>query len=109
MVGLKEYERQKIGKPLFAHNGFVTLLATDGAIGLLMEILAMLLLLRFIHRRRNCPTYRLAVSSWVMNLSFQLTQGGHIFHYDILYAMIYCLLQFEYEEMNAETNQQRVI
>lgn len=109
MVGLKEYERQKIGKPLFAHNGFVTLLATDGAIGLLMEILAMLLLLRFIHRRRNCPTYRLAVSSWVMNLSFQLTQGGHIFHYDILYAMIYCLLQFEYEEMNAENNQQRVI
>lgn len=98
MAGLKEYEKQKVGKPLFAHNGFVTLLATDGAVGLLLELLSMFLLLRFIMRRRECPTYRLAIASWVSNVSFQMTQGGHIFHYDLLYAMVYGLLQFEYDQ-----------
>ena len=98
MAGLKEYENKKIGKPLFAHNGFVTLLATDGAVGLLLEFLSMFLLLRFIIRRRECSTYRLSIATWVMNVAFQMTQGGHIFHYDLLYAMIYGILQFEYEQ-----------
>lgn len=98
MAGLKEYEKEKTGQPLFAHNGFVTLLVTDGAIGMLLELLSMFLLLRFIVRRRTCPAYRLSIATWMMNVSFQMTQGGHIFHYDLLYAMIYCLLQFEYEQ-----------
>lgn len=98
MAGLKEYEKEKTGRPLFAHNGFITLLVTDGAVGLLLELLSMCLLLRFIVSRRKCLTYRLAIASWVMNLSFQMTQGGHIFHYDLLYAMVYGLLQLEYEE-----------
>lgn len=97
MAGLKEYEKEKVGRPLFAHNGFVTLLVTDGAVGLLLELLSMFLLLRFIVSRRKCPAYRLAIASWVMNVSFQMTQGGHIFHYDLMYAMVYCLLQLEYE------------
>ena len=98
MAGLKEYEKEKTGRPLFAHNGFVTLLVTDGAIGLLLELLSMLLLLRFIVNRRKCPAYRLAIATWMMNVSFQMTQGGHIFHYDLLYAMIYGLLQFESDQ-----------
>lgn len=98
MAGLKAYENEKIGKPLFAHNGFVTLLATDGAVGLLLELLSMFLLLRFIIGRRDCPAFRLSIATWVMNVAFQMTQGGHIFHYDLLYAMIYGLLQFESEQ-----------
>ena len=42
------------------------------------------------------------MASWLMNLSFQLTQGGHIFHFDLLYAMIYRILQLEYEEKQEE-------
>ncbi len=100
MAGLKEYEKEKTGRPLFAHNGFVTLLVTDGAVGLLLELLSMFLLLRFIVGRRKCPAYRLAIATWMMNVSFQMTQGGHIFHYDLLYAMIYGLLQFECEQQH---------
>ena len=98
MADLKEYEYKKTGMRIFAHNGFVTLLATDGAIGLLMEIVALVLLLRFILNRKECPTYRLAIAAWGMNLMFQFVQGGHIFHYDFLYAVIYSMLQLEYEE-----------
>lgn len=109
MADLKDYEYEKTGMRIFAHNGFATLLATDGAIGVGLEILGLIMLFFFIHKRRKCQSYNIAMACWLMNLSFQLTQGGHIFHFNLLYAMIYCQLQLEYEEMNAETNQQRVI
>lgn len=102
MADLKDYEYEKTGMRIFAHNGFATLLATDGAIGVGLEVLALGLLFHFIHKRRSCPSYSIAMASWLMNLSFQLTQGGHIFHFDLLYAMIYSILQLEYEEQQEE-------
>lgn len=98
MDDLKDYEKEKTGMRIFAHNGFITLLATDGAIGLGMEIIGIIMLFHFIYKRRKCGSYSISLACWMMNISFQLTQGGHIFHFDILYAMIYCILQFEYEE-----------
>ena len=98
MKDLKDYEYEKTGHHILAHNGFVTLLATDGALGVIIKLLAMSLLLSFIHRRRMCFSHHAALAFWTMNLSYQLTQGGHVFHSDLLYALMYCLLQFEHEE-----------
>ena len=102
MKDLTAYEYEKTGHYIYAHNGFATLLVTDGAIGVGIKLIAMLLLLAFIHRRRACFSHNAALAFWVMNLSYQLTQGGHVFHSDILYAMMFGLLQMEYEEMNSE-------
>ncbi len=98
MTELKDYEYQKTGMRIYAHNGFVTLLVTDGAIGVLIKLISMTLLLAFIIKKRRCPTYNAALAFWMMNLSFQLTQGGHVFHSDLLYALTFCLLQIESEE-----------
>lgn len=98
MKDLTDYEYEKTGRHIYAHNGFATLLVTDGMIGVIIKVVAMLLLLGFIHRRKGCQSHNAALAFWVMNLSYQLTQGGHVFHSDLLYALMYCLLQFEYEE-----------
>lgn len=98
MKDLTNYEYEKTGHHIYAHNGFATLLVTDGLIGVGLKLVAMLLLLGFIHRRRDCTTHNAALAFWVMNLSYQLTQGGHVFHSDLIYALTYCLLQFEHEE-----------
>lgn len=105
MKDLTDYEYEKTGHHILAHNGFVTLLATDGALGVLIKLLAMSLLFVFIHRRRTCFSHHAALAFWVMNLSYQLTQGGHVFHSDLLYALMFCLLQFEYEEKMKEQNE----
>ncbi len=102
MTDLKEYEYQKTGMRIYAHNGFATLLATDGAIGVLIKLISMTLLLAFIIKRKHCHTYNAALAFWMMNLSFQLTQGGHVFHSDLLYALTFCMLQFESEEKCVE-------
>lgn len=102
LTELRDYEYEKTGMHIYAHNGFITLLATNGAIGLMLKLLAMTFLLVFILRRRNCESFRVSFAMWMMNLSYQMTQGGHAFHSDLLYAMTFCLLQMEYEEKDNE-------
>ena len=79
-----------------AHNGFVDMLARHGIVGLLLMFLMLIALFAFIRRRKQCPTYRLALALWLMNFSFQVTQGGSMFHTDLLYALTFCLLEEEY-------------
>lgn len=98
MKDLKDYEYKKTGLAILAHNGFATLLVTDGAVGVLLKLAAMTMLLIFIYRRRHCFTFATAMAFWLMSLSYQLTQGGHVFHSDVMYAMTFCLLQFESED-----------
>lgn len=102
MTDLKDYEYEKTGMRIYAHNGFATLLVTDGAVGILIKLVTMGFLLTFIQKRKNCPTYQAALAFWVMNLSFQLTQGGHVFHSDLLYALTFCMQQLESEEKCVE-------
>lgn len=102
MDDLKDYEYQKTGMRIYAHNGFATLLATNGAIGVLLKLMSMTLLYCFIRRRKDCVTHNAAMAFWCMNLSYQLTQGGHVFHSDLLYALTFCILQMEYKEKEDE-------
>lgn len=103
MNGLKEYEYQKTGMAIYAHNGFITMLAVNGAIGVLLMVFCLISLYKWIRHRKNNPTYKLALSMWMMNLSFQLTQGGHFFHADLFYAMIFAVLEKEYREPTIKT------
>ncbi|MCQ2268245.1 MAG: O-antigen ligase family protein [Bacteroidaceae bacterium] len=100
MDELKDYEKEKTGMRIYAHNGFANMLATNGALGILFMFICGITLLAFVYQCRDCPSYRLALTMWIMNVSFQLTQGGHIFHVDILYALAYCILQMEFEKDN---------
>ena len=68
----------------------------NGIVGLLLMFLMLIALFAFIRRRKQCPTYRLALALWLMNFSFQVTQGGSMFHTDLLYALTFCMLEEEY-------------
>lgn len=103
MDELKDYEKEKTGMRIYAHNGFANMLATNGALGILLMLVCGVTLLSFVYRRRDCPSYRLALTMWIMNVSFQLTQGGHIFHVDVLFALVYCILQLEFETTDKES------
>ena len=92
-----DYIQLKTRNRVGAHNGFMDMLARNGIIGITLMFLMLFTLLFFIYRRRDCPTYRLALALWLMNFSFQVTQGGSMFHTDLLYALVFCLLEEEYE------------
>ena len=90
--------KQKTGMAIGAHNGFVDMLVDNGMVGLFLMLLFASSLLAFIWQRRGMPTFRLAMAMWVMYMSFQATQGGCMFHSDFLYALIYGILEREYQE-----------
>lgn len=94
---VREAIRAKTGLHIGAHNGFVDTLTANGVIGLALMMLTIGGLLAFILHRRNEQTFRLAMAIWVMLVSFQMTQGGYMFHSDFIYALIYCLLETEHQ------------
>lgn len=100
MDELMDAEKAATGMRIYAHNGFVTMVVTNGMIGLLLKIVSMILLLIFIWQRKDCDNFRLSLVMWMMNLSFQVTQGGHFFHADLLYALTFVILQLEYDQIN---------
>lgn len=92
-----EVMKVKTGMKIGAHNGFVDMLAANGIVGLGLMLLFAFSLLAFIWQRKKCPTAKLAIAMWMMYMSFQTTQGGHMFHSDFLYALIFCILEREYQ------------
>lgn len=89
---------KKTGMHIGAHNGFVDMLARNGMVGLFMMLAFLISMFCFIKKRKDCQTFRLALAMWMMNLSFQITQGGQMFHSDLLFALIFCILELEYTE-----------
>ena len=85
----------KTGMRVGAHNGFVDMLTRNGIVGLGLMLVFLVSLLLFIRKRNQCDSYRMALAMWIMILSFQITQGGVMFHTDLLYALILCLLEKE--------------
>lgn len=100
--GLIKYEYARTRMHIGAHNGFVDILACNGILGLLLFLAFLYFLLLFIRKRKNVPIYRLSLCMWVTFLSFQLTQGGNIFHMDIIYALTYAIQEREYKLLNDE-------
>ena len=85
----------KTGMRVGAHNGFVDMLTRNGVVGLGLMLIYLIALLFFIVKRKQCDSYRMAMAMWVMIFSFQITQGGVMFHTDLLYALILCILEKE--------------
>ena len=85
----------KTGMRVGAHNGFIDMLTRNGIVGLGLMLVFLISLLLFIRKRNQCDSYRMALAMWVMMFSFQITQGGVMFHTDLLYALIFCLLEKE--------------
>lgn len=94
---ITEVIKAKTGMKIGAHNGFVDMLAANGIVGLGLMLFFAFSLLAFIWQRKKCPTAKLAIAMWMMYMSFQTTQGGHMFHSDFLYALIFCVLEREYQ------------
>ncbi len=95
----------KTGNRVGAHNGFVDTLTRNGVIGLGLMLMFLISLLLFIRRRKECSSYRMALAMWVMIFSFQVTQGGVMFHTDLLYALVFCLLEKEDELLTEKQTQ----
>jgi len=100
MEELKDYEYQKTHMRISSHNGFTNILVCNGIIGVALLLLFLIMLFVFIMKRKNSPTFQLALAMWFMNLSFQITQGGHLFHTDLIYALVFCILNTEYEVLD---------
>lgn len=94
---ITEVMKVKTGMKIGAHNGFVDMLAANGIVGLGLMLFFAFSLLAFILQRKKCSTSKLAIAMWVMYMSFQTTQAGHMFHSDFLYALIFCILEREYQ------------
>lgn len=101
-----EYIYRKTRNRVGAHNGFVDMLARNGMVGLVLMSVFLISLFLFIRKRKQCSAYSLAMALWMMNLSFQITQGGTMFHSDLLYALAFCILDREYEYETSESYEQ---
>lgn len=100
--GLLEYEYVRTRMHIGAHNGFIDILACNGILGLLFFLAFLYTLLIFIRRRKKTTIYRLSLCMWITFFSFQLTQGGNIFHMDILYALTYVIQDREYKLLHSK-------
>jgi len=73
------------GSAVFAHNGFIEILQTDGLLGLLLYCNFMFLMYRVIAKNRKSPYYKLTLSLFLMFLTGLFLQGGdNIYLYTII-------------------------
>lgn len=100
---VKDNNAKKLHNPkarIYSHNGYIDALAQNGIIGIILMLLLYYYIFRRIYRSRNCPSYRLALGWLLMQLSFQLFQGGVGFMCDLLAALILTLIEYERQEKN---------
>lgn len=96
---LTDEMNRKIGLKVFAHNEFFTQLAQNGLIGVIFLIGFLITLFKFIIKRKKNPTYRLALSVFLLYTSLMLTQGGMWFPLDVFMVLVFVKLEFEYRIM----------
>lgn len=85
---LCRYQEKISGLYIYCHNGFVDALAQNGLLGFLFMLLFNLYLLRYIRRFKNSPSYDLGLAIVLMEITFQLVQGGHAPFSDFYYVAI---------------------
>lgn len=86
---------QKTGLPVYAHNEFFTQLGQNGLLGVIFFIGYLISLFKFILKRKNRPSYRLAMSIFFLYVSLMMTQGGMWFELDIFMVLVFVKLEFE--------------
>jgi hypothetical protein len=93
--GLVEHNYKMTGQKVYAHNEIFTQLGQNGFIGVVLFVGYLIALFRFIWKRRNRPSYRLAVATFALYFSLMMTQGGMWFQLDIFMALIFVKLEHE--------------
>jgi hypothetical protein len=93
--GLVDKINEVTGLRVYAHNEFFTQLGQNGLLGILCFFGYLVSLLQFIWKRRNRPSYRLALAVYFLYLSLMLTQGGMWFELDVFMVLVYVKLEFE--------------
>lgn len=104
MEALKERLFQITGLRIFAHNEFFTELAVNGIFGVIFFILFMGSLYRFIRKRKESPTYKLAFSVFFVYLTLMMTQGGMIFPVEVFMALILVKLEKEHNGISSNAS-----
>lgn len=75
----KEKMKDTLGMRLFAHNGYIEILQTQGLIGIVFFILFMMFLYKYIKKYKKSKYYNLAYTLFILYLFEMLAQGGDIF------------------------------
>ena len=86
----KEQEKQN-GLTIGSHNGFIDALTQNGLVGLTLLSLYYILLFRFNLKYRKSRFFQLFLAWFMMDLSFQMVQGGVFIFYDFMSALIIML------------------
>ena len=87
--------KEATGIRVYAHNEFFTQLGQNGVLGIVFFFGYLISLFKFIWKRKNRPSYRLALSVYFLYLSLMLTQGGMWFELDVFMVLVYVKLEFE--------------
>lgn len=96
IIGLgQEYARDlmflDVHNRIFAHNGYVQILQTEGLIGITLFFLFLFFLIKYIYYRRFSPYYNINIAIFLAYLVMMFLQGG-VYFYMMLYLAIYLAL-----------------
>ena len=80
------------GMRLFAHNGFVEMLQSEGLIGFILFLLFLLFLFKYIQIYKNGKYYTLVVALYISYIVAIYFQGGHYFLLYVLFSIYLALL-----------------
>jgi hypothetical protein len=88
----KDKMNEAIGMRIFAHNGYIQILQSEGVIGFTLFMLFLYYLLRYILQHKNSPYYPLLIALYLAyNISI-LFQGGNYFLLYFLFSVYLSLL-----------------
>jgi O-antigen ligase len=93
--GLVDKINEVTGIRVYAHNEFFTQLGQNGILGVIFFIGYLVALLKLIWKRKNRPSYRLALAVYFLYVSLMVTQGGMWFELDVFMVLVYVKLEFE--------------
>ena len=80
---------------IYSHNGYVDSLAQNGIVGIIIMLLFYYYIFQRIRKLKKNPASRLALTWLVMQLVFQMVQGGVGFMSDLIAVLILVLLEYE--------------
>ena len=75
----REKMYQAIGASLFAHNGYVEVLQTQGFMGFIVYLIFLFMMYKFIKKNDSSELYPLSLAMFMMYVFEMLTQGGDYF------------------------------
>jgi len=83
----KDNMMKKTGMRVFSHNGFIDKLVQDGIIGLGLFMFYLFYIYKLVSINKDALFYPLGFATFSCYVFFNITQGGNIFLFEILFAL----------------------